>query len=102
MTLSSDSMVRRIERVPFARLGSEALAIDAEAGVLYSLNESAGRVWDLTATPMSVGEICAQLQREYDVDGDTCRTAVEAILNSLIDAGFVQVIGVTDAAPSSD
>jgi hypothetical protein len=45
----------------FSQLDDELLAIDAQAGYCYSLNETAGRVWDLIATPMSLDAICAQL-----------------------------------------
>ena len=91
--IHSTTIVQRGKDIPFSQLDDEMLAIDAQAGFCYSLNESAGRVWDLIATPMSLEAICAQLQREYAVDEQTCRREVTTLLQGLCDAGLVQVAG---------
>jgi hypothetical protein len=91
--LSDTTLVQRGKDIPFSQLDDELLAIDAQAGYCYSLNETAGRVWDMIATPMSLGAICAQLRREYAVDEPTCRREVTALLQGLCDAGLVQVAG---------
>jgi hypothetical protein len=91
--INLNSIVQRGKDIPFSQLDDELLAIDAQAGYCYSLNETAGRVWDMIATPMSLGAICAQLRREYAVDEPTCRREVTALLQGLCDAGLVQVVG---------
>jgi hypothetical protein len=91
--LSAQTIVRRGKDFAFSQLDDELLAVDADAGFCYSLNESAGRVWNLIATPMSVEAICAQLVHEYRVDEQTCRREVTALLQGLCDAGLVQVAG---------
>jgi hypothetical protein len=88
-----DSIVQRGKDIPFSQLDDELLAIDAQAGYCYSLNETAGRVWDLIATPMSLDAICAQLRREYTVDEATCEREVTTLLQGLCNAGLVQVAG---------
>lgn len=87
------TIVRRGKDIPFSQLDDELLAIDAQAGYCYSLNETAGRVWDLIATPLSLDAICAQLQREYTVDEATCERETITLLQGLCDAGLVQVAG---------
>jgi hypothetical protein len=91
--LSDTAVIQRGKDIPFSQLDDELLAIDAQAGYCYSLNETAGRVWNLIATPMSLEAICAQLRREYAVDEPTCRREVTALLQGLCDAGLVQVAG---------
>lgn len=91
--IESTSILQRGKDIPFSQLDDELLAIDAQAGYCYSLNETAGRVWDLLATPMSLEAICAQLRRVYVVDEQTCRREVTALLQGLCDAGLVQVAG---------
>jgi hypothetical protein len=91
--IESTTIVRRGKDIPFSQLDDELLAIDAQAGYCYSLNETAGRVWDLLATPISLDAICAQLRREYAVDEQTCRREVTTLLQGLCDAGLVQVAG---------
>lgn len=92
MAMSVETTVRRVTAVPFAQLGDEMLALDAETGYLYALNETGGRVWDLLEQPITVGEVCAQLQREYCVDGATCEAAVMRVLEGLESAGLVETV----------
>jgi hypothetical protein len=91
--LKPNTILKRSKDIPFSQLDDELLAIDAQAGYCYSLNETAGRVWDLIAVPMSLDAICAQLRREYAVDEPTCHREVTALLQGLCDAGLVQLAG---------
>jgi hypothetical protein len=88
--IQSTTIVQRGRDVLFRQLDDELIAIDAQAGYCYSLNESAGRVWELIATPMSLDAICAQLCKEYKVDAQTCLLEVTAALQGLCNAGLVQ------------
>ncbi len=89
--VSGDTVVRRGKDVMFSRLDDELLAIDAEAGYCYSMNETAGLVWDLLASAMTVDAVCARLREEFSVDAGTCAREVTALLESLVDAGLVKV-----------
>lgn len=92
MTISTESIVRRIESVPFTSMGDERLAIDAPRGFLYSLNEPAGRAWDLMQEPIAARDVCAALLREYAVGQATCVSDVIKLLESLHEAGLVEVV----------
>jgi hypothetical protein len=91
--LTLNTILKRGKDIPFSQLDDELLAIDAQAGYCYSLNETAGRVWDLIVAPISLEAICAQLRREYAVDEATCHREVTALLQGLCDAGLVQLAG---------
>lgn len=94
--LTAQTVIQRGKNVPFSQLDDELLAIDAQAGYCYSLNETAGRVWDLMAVPLPIKAICAQLCQEYTVDEATCLREVIALLQGLGEAGLVKL---DDAAP---
>ncbi len=79
----------RSPRVHFGELHDEWLAIDADAGYCYSLNQTGGYVWQLLAQPVTVAEICAALCREFEVEMETCRRDVEALLGELEKRGLV-------------
>ena len=89
----SADIVKRCKDMPFSQLDDELLAIDAQAGYCYSLNETAGRVWELIATPMPVSAVCALLRQEFAVDEATCLRETVALLQALCDAELVKVIG---------
>jgi hypothetical protein len=88
--IESTTTIQRGKDIPFSQLDDELLAIDSQAGYCYSLNETAGRVWDLIAAPTPVSEVCAQLRQEYVVDEETCQREVVAVLQGLCEAGLVQ------------
>ena len=92
--LNTDSVVRRCADVVFSKLDDELLAIDSQAGYCYSMNETAGRIWDLVVNPVSVAELCSQLRNEFAVDEHTCLKEVLPLLQRLTDSGLIQV---TDA-----
>lgn len=93
--IDQNSIVQRAIDLPFSRLGDELLAIDAQGGYCYSLNETSGRVWDLIVTPTPVSAVCSRLRKEYVVDEATCRKSVVTLLQHLCEARLVQVINAT-------
>jgi hypothetical protein len=91
--INAATIVKRAKDVLFSQLDDELLAIDAQAGYCYSLNETAGRVWELIATPMPISALCAQLRQEFAVDEAACQQETLALVQALYDAELAQVIG---------
>ncbi|MBM3333431.1 PqqD family protein [Candidatus Sumerlaeota bacterium] len=89
--IDPSAIVQRGRDIPFSQLDDELLAVDAQAGYCYSLNETAGRVWDLIATPTPVSAVCEQLRGQYAVGEAICQREVVQLLQGLCDAGLVQV-----------
>jgi hypothetical protein len=90
--IDSASVIQRAKDLPFSQLDDELLAIDAQAGYCYSLNEPAGRVWELIATPTMISAVCTRLRQEFAVDEATCERDVITLIEGLYDAGLVQVV----------
>jgi hypothetical protein len=99
MKLTKLVIIKRIKDLSFSRLDDELLAIDSQAGYCYSLNETAGRVWDLIAFPLSIEEICSRLRREYAVDEETCLKKVTTLIEALIEAKLVEVCEAAGRRP---
>jgi hypothetical protein len=64
--------------------------LDAERGLYYTLNEVAGRSWELLASGEPVIEILRCLGDEYDVPSETLQADVEAVLKRLLDAALIE------------
>lgn len=90
--MNFQSTVMRLPSTQFSRLDDAYLAIDAQQGYCYSLNTTAGRVWELADQPVTIEGLCRQLQGEYAVGEEECRREVLALLSSLQQAGLVQII----------
>lgn len=82
--------------VPFSRFQDEAMAIDQRAGFCYSMNLPAARIWELIPGPTPVNDVCASLCREFAVDRQTCLEDVLQFLDTMQEAGLIQL---SDAAP---
>lgn len=75
----------------FSRLDEELLGLDTRAGLAYSLNASAARVWELIDSWTTVRAVCEQLEHEYAVEHETCLRQVVALLDKLREAGLIDL-----------
>jgi hypothetical protein len=89
--ISGRCVVSRNPEVNFVPLHDDRLAIDERAGYCYSLNISAGRVWDLMPSPVAVSVICSALCTEFSVDRESCLRDVSELLDTMRAAGLVRV-----------
>jgi hypothetical protein len=87
-------VVARNSNVPFSRWGETMIAMDEQAGYCYSLNAPAARIWELIQRPISIGDLCASLSREFVVEQNTCIQDVCDLLVVMREAGLVSL---TDA-----
>jgi hypothetical protein len=94
--LELSSVVQRVPHVRFEVFDDEMLAIDGESGYCYSLNEVAGRVWQLIETPTDLREVCRQLSPQYAVDSATFQQDVIELVQQLKEYGLLRVV----AAPA--
>jgi Coenzyme PQQ synthesis protein D (PqqD). len=67
--------------------------LDPDSGQFYSLNEVAGRVWELLRDGTTFRAIIDQLQSEYDVGGETLAADVERLLEQFARAGLIAAEG---------
>jgi hypothetical protein len=67
----------------FAKVGDELVMMSAEKGYYIGLSAVGARVWELIEEPAELDEICAALEREFDVAPDVCRAEVRAFLDQL-------------------
>ena len=64
--------------------------LDAERGRYYTLNQVAGRMWELLVAGEPLVEILNCLEEEYDVAPATLRADVAATLRQLLDAALIE------------
>lgn len=64
-------------------LDGELVGISVEHGMCYGFDEIATRVWELLAVPCRFNDLCGRLTSEFDVDEETCRRDVRALIDAL-------------------
>jgi hypothetical protein len=82
-------MVRRRGDWLSAKIGDELVMMNASSRHYVGMSEVGARIWELIEQPRSLDDVCAQLQGEYDVAPEICRSEVEAFLQELMGHGAV-------------
>ena len=89
--LSADSIVVRNDGLLSAEVDGELMAMSVERGMCYGLNAVGTRIWALIAEPRSIGDLCAQLRQEFDVEEEECWRDVVDLLEELRDEDLATV-----------
>jgi hypothetical protein len=80
--------------VVWARQADATVLLDAERGLYYTLNEVAGRTWDLLAAGEPLIEILRCLGDEFEVSEETLQADVAVTLRWLLDARLIERVGL--------
>lgn len=87
--LLTDRFRPRAHVVWVGQAGATVL-LDAERGSYYTLNEVAGRTWDLLVAGEPLIEVLRSLEEEYDVPAETLRSDTAALLGRLLGADLIE------------
>lgn len=82
---------RRTPATLFAEVDQDVVALQADRGFCFGMEDVTAEVWRLLAEPRSVDELCARLMTVYAVSLETCHTEVEALLRQMESEGLVEV-----------
>ena len=92
MSISLSSRITACKNQVSAELDGEAVILSLDSGTYYGLNESGAVIWQfLQEEPRRVHEIRDALLAEYDVEADRCEQELLALLQSMADAGLIEV-----------
>jgi hypothetical protein len=91
--ISEQTVICRSDALLSNNLGDDVVMMDIEQGAYYGLEGVAARIWEMTEKPVSVGELCDNLEREYEVSREQCRAEVTRFLNDLLNRKIVSVAG---------
>ncbi len=90
-TITLASIIQRNENIIDANIDGETVMMSIENGEYYGMDSIASRIWGLLETSGTVGEICTQLQQNYDVSERQCQEDVLAFLNDLAEQNTIVV-----------
>lgn len=80
---------RPLPHVVWARQADATVLLDAERGLYYTLNEVAGRTWELLAAGEPLIEILRCLGDEYEVSEGTLQADVAVLLGRLLETRLI-------------
>jgi len=73
---------KRDPALPHQKLDEETIVVDPRSREVHLLNETAARVWDLLASPISLEELTAALGDEYDAPNSDLRAGAEEMIDA--------------------
>jgi len=89
MTITTSTVLRRVDDVRFRAVDDETVVIRQEAAEALVLNEVAGRLLDLINGQSTVGALIESLLDEYEVPEDELANDVREYLEELLATGLV-------------
>jgi chemotaxis protein CheY-P-specific phosphatase CheC len=92
-TINPDTVVVQAEDIVYSDFDGEKVLLSVSAGKYFEMNETASRIWDLLAEPMTVSEICDILVGEYSIITEECLRAVAHSVSEMANQGIVRIRG---------
>jgi hypothetical protein len=81
---------RPLPHVVWARYADATVLLDAERGRYYTLNEVAGRIWELLVAGEPLIEVLRALQDEYDAPAETLEADLGSQLDRLLETALIE------------
>ena len=83
---------RPLPHVIWTRHADATVILDAERGQYYTLNEVAGRVWELLGGGEPLVEILRLLRDDYDAPPERLKEDLESLLGRLLRAALIESV----------
>lgn len=83
-------------------MDGEAVIIDLNTGVYYSMDEAGGLIWTLIEAAQSMGDIVNAVTAAYDVAPAQARSDLEQLVGKMMDENLVQAARAETPAGSID
>ncbi len=89
--ISQDSVVVAGQDQVSSDLAGESVILSLKNGTYYGLNELGSVIWEFIQEPKTVADICESILQDYEVDSETCKSSVHALLSDLVDAQLIEI-----------
>lgn len=91
-TFTPDIVLVRCDQFLGNQVEQELVMIDIESGRYFGLNSVAADIWERLATPVSIADLCADLQQRYEVDAARCDRDVVSLLLQMRANDMVRIV----------
>jgi hypothetical protein len=84
-----------------ADVNGEVVVLQTQTGVCYGLNPIGSEIWRAAKSRVRVADICAAIQRDYEVDAADCERDVLALLEILRQEAMIDIAPAGEHAPAA-
>jgi hypothetical protein len=92
---SPDSLLQRNNDIMTAEMGEELVMLHLDRSSYFGMDEIGREIWAQLQNSISLADLCAALQKEFDVDAETCLQDTEHFLRRLARNDLLTVDGKT-------
>lgn len=89
--ITTNTTVHLIKHLDVTDLSGEKVMVDFSTGKYFLLKGSANDIWDMLSEQITVGEIQTKLMNIYDVDAETCLSAIIEFLQQMLQNEFISL-----------
>ncbi|MBB6671458.1 lasso peptide biosynthesis PqqD family chaperone [Cohnella nanjingensis] len=89
--MEAGRIVVRAEGNMVSDMNGEKVMFSTRTGKYYNLGSVGGRIWDLIAAPVVIGQVVDALAAEYEVDREDCEWEVGAFLRQMYRESLIEV-----------
>jgi hypothetical protein len=89
---TDSTTVVAVEDALSTTLDGESVILHTGSGKYFGFNEVGTRVWEAMQEPRSMVEITQQIENEYDVERERCRSDIESLVDELVERDLAQVV----------
>jgi coenzyme PQQ synthesis protein D (PqqD) len=89
--LTLETVVARRGEPLTADVDGDLVMLDRSQGRYFGVDRVGHRIWDLLERPQTVGDICTELQGQFDVAAERCRADTLDFLAQLADAELLEI-----------
>lgn len=79
----------KMEGVILTEVDDESILYDSAKGKIHILNEVGATIWKLCDGEHTVEDISAQIESEFNADGETVRKDVKEFLDKMQEIGLI-------------
>ena len=87
--MNLDSRLEVSSSVVTREIGDEMVLMDLESGTYFGLDAIGGRAWQALEDGQTIEELCAQIEREFDVSPEQLRDDMISLAKKLFEHKLV-------------
>jgi len=88
--MKTNDIFQKCDDVISKKMDDEMVLVNLKSEIIYTLNETGAKFWELIEEGKSFGQIITELQAEYNITKEELTTELEAIVSQLVERGLIQ------------
>jgi len=89
MPIDETVRVVRNESIPTGEVDGEMVALDLDKGSCFGMDRVGSAIWEMTAEPLTVGQIADALTARFEVNREQCLSDVAPFVGDLLAEGLL-------------